>query len=180
MPKQSITIKERLKETEMNSVINKKINKLNEEIYSMQNSIENIWNEFLKESDSVIIEVDKLIQKNENEMKIYKSQHIELISNDLGEITNYMKDSEKEFDQQKNEILGNFNSIENQFLEDLEEEEKNMKIGSEKLKKFIENVKDSSHKLFKEEKKNGEETFKNLLSLLENACSKIERTFINS
>jgi hypothetical protein len=131
----------------------------------------------MKESDSVILEVDKLIQDKENEMEMYKSDHLDFIVKDVAEIEDYMKGFDKDLANQKNQILENFYSIQKQFQEDVKQEENSIKQGSDKLKGFIEGVKEQSYSLFREEKKEGEETFANLLQLLENACSKIERTF---
>lgn len=166
-----------MKETEIVSGIDQRICKFNEDVNVIEASVENIWNEFMKESDSVILEVDKLIQEKNSEMEMYRNDHLDFIAKDVADIEDYMKGYDKDIGNQKNQILENFYSIQKQFQEDVKQEENNIKQGSDKLKGFIESVKEQSYSMFREEKKEGEETFTNLLQLLENACSKIERTF---
>lgn len=143
----------------------------------MDASIETIWKQFMQTSDSQILEATESLQNLENENKkthIQSSTAISNILNPLKEEQERLLTPDKE---QEEEMQRTVQTIQTEIEAEIRQEMEDHERTASKLKDLVGHLESDLLAKFRAEKKEGQRTHGNLVRLLEDACSRIERSF---
>ena len=163
----------------INNALKDKMRDLDGELEVMNNSIEGIWKQFMETSDSQIIEASEALQIQNIQRKKSLQANANELSDQLTTVEDQQESLIKEGFKAEEEIGKTVDVVRIEMEEKIREEVEEHDRTQNKLKELVEHLESDLMARFKAEKKEGHRTHANLVRLLEDACSKIERSFCN-